>query len=420
MPPTAAATSIEREIDGAASEQASLPREMSDLPTIPTIAYLAQGKVRLKAGAALPRTVESAYGDSIREKAIRAQQKHSWKGGGNDGSPFAGPVLWGKAAMSQDVPLAVTSICGGRDPGGLIYSLESGSLCALLEAGTAGSEERRLWNDNRTRVRYLAVSPATGDLALSVLHANGTANIGVKLNGESGIGELTEGDSFDTAPRWVPGGERKIVFQSAGIGRNREGQFLALGPFGLQQLNVSSGDLTTLMEHPKFDYLAPQAREDGSLYYIQRPYSQNARLHPLQMIEDMVLFLPRVLFAFFQFLNLFSALFTGRRLTSAGGPKTQQMHLRQMMIWGNLVRAQQRPKSQEEGIDLVPKSWQLCRRDARGETKVLATSVLAYDIGGDGTIVYTNGSALFLLHPDGRKVHVLNEALIEQVFFVPA
>jgi hypothetical protein len=63
------------------------------------------------------------------------------------------------------VPVAVTSICAGREQGGLIYSLESGSLCALLEAGQLGAEERRLWNDNRTRLRHLAVSPTTEDLA---------------------------------------------------------------------------------------------------------------------------------------------------------------------------------------------------------------------------------------------------------------
>ncbi len=392
---------------------------MSDSSPEPTIAYLAQGKVRLKAGAASPRTVDSAYGNSIREKAVRAQQKHSWKAAGNDGSPFSGPVLWGKGAMSEDVPLVITSICGGRDAGGLIYSLESGSLCALLEAGLINAEERRLWNDNRTRVRHLAVSQATGDLALSILHENGTANIGVKLNGESGIRELTEGDSFDTAPRWVPGEAPKIVFQSAGIGRNREGHFVALGPFSVQQLEVSTGEMTTLLEDRSFDYLAPQLGADGSLWYIQRPYAQHERTHPGQVLKDMLLFVPRLLFAFLQLLNLFSTLLTGKRLTSAGGPKTQQMHLRQMMIWGNLVRGQQQAKVAEEGVDLVPRSWQLCKRNAQGESKVLAAGVLAYDISADGTIVYTNGNALFLLRPDGRKAHLLNEALIEQVFFVP-
>ena len=56
---------------------------------------------------------------------------------------------------------------------------------------------------------------------------------------------------------------------------------------------------------------------------------------------------------------------------------------------------------------------------AAGETKVIAGGVLAYDVRDDGEIVFTNGNAVYLLHPDGRKEHLLNEAMIEQVFFVP-
>jgi hypothetical protein len=48
----------------------------------------------------------------------------------------------------------------------------------------------------------------------------------------------------------------------------------------------------------------------------------------------------------------------------------------------------------------------------------LATGVLAYDVNEDGRIVFTNGNAIFLLYPDGRKERVLNETMIEQVFFV--
>jgi len=129
-----------------------------------TIAYLAQGKIRVKTGNEPPRTIDSVFGNSIREKAVRAQQKHSWKAAGNDGSPFSGAVLWGKAAMGSDIPLAITSICGGREPGGLVYSLESGSLCALLEVARLGAEERRVWNDNRTRIRHVSVSRPYGNM----------------------------------------------------------------------------------------------------------------------------------------------------------------------------------------------------------------------------------------------------------------
>jgi len=388
------------------------------MSVLPTIAYLAQGRIRVKKGDDSPRTVESAYANSIREKAVRAQQKHSWKGGGNDGSPFSGAVLWGKAAMNQDIPLVITSICGSRQPGALVYSLESGSLCALLEVTQMGAEEQRLWNDNRTQIRHISVSPTTGDMVFSVLHQNGTANIGVKTHGEGGFKELTEGDSFDTAPRWLPGDAKKIIFQSAGIGRNARGQFLKLGPFSIQQLEAEPGEMTTLLENSQFDFLAPQMLADGRMFYIRRPYADYERIHPLRVIKDVVLFPFRMLYAIFQFLNFFSSMFAGQKLTSAGGPKAQDMHLKQMMIWGNLVRARPDAEAQEEGADLVPKSWELRCRAASGETTTLAGGVLAYDTDADGNVVYTNGNAIFLLRPDGQKQRILTERMIQQVFFV--
>lgn len=380
------------------------------------IAYLAQGKIRIKAGAEAPRTIDSAYGNSIREKAVRAQQKHSWKSSGDDGSPF-GAMLWGKSGMTSDIPLAITSICGGKEPGALLYSMESGSLCALLEVAQAGAEERRLWNDNRTQIRHVSVSRETGDMVFSILHQNGTANIGVKLAGEGGVQELTEGDSFDTAPRWRPGEGRKIVYQSAGIGRNREGHFLALGPFSIQQLDVDAGELTTIIEDRRTDYLAPQFLKDGRMYFIRRPHMQHERVNPFRMAKDVILFPFRLIYAIVQYLNFFSAIYTGRKLTS-GGAKGRELDMKQMMIWGNLVRAQRPANVEEESADLVPKSWQLCSQITKGDTKVLASGVLAYDIKNDGEVVFTNGNAIFLLHPDGRKERLLNEAMIEQVFFV--
>src|SRR5689334_6345064 len=92
----------------------TIPANNPDRPARTTIAYLAQGKIRLKQGGLAPRTIESIYGNSIREKAVRAQQKHSWKSGGDDGSPFSA-MLWGKSATAGEIPLAITSICGGKE-----------------------------------------------------------------------------------------------------------------------------------------------------------------------------------------------------------------------------------------------------------------------------------------------------------------
>jgi hypothetical protein len=392
---------------------------MSNSPSQPTIAYLAQGKIRLKSGSTPPRSVESVYGNSIREKAIRAQQKHSWKGQG-DSSPFAAAAWGNKAMQGGEVPLIITSLCASKESGSLIYSLESGSLCALLEVRQLGAEEQRLWNDNNTRIRHVTVSKQTGDMVFSILHQNGTANIGVKRAGRSGYLELTEGDSFDTAPRWKSGDERFITYQSAGVGRNRDGHFLGFGPFTIQQLDTEAGEITTLVEESGKDCLAPHPASDGNLYFIQRPYVERELPSLFASIKNLLLFPLRLAHAIYNFLNFFSAIFSGRKLSTSSGAKAREMDMKQMMIWGNLVRAQRPGEIDDESADLVPKSWQLLRRSASGETKVMASGVLAYDVSADGAIVYTNGNAVFLLHSDGRREHILSERMIEQVFLLPA
>jgi hypothetical protein len=143
-------------------------------------------------------------------------------------------------------------------------------------------------------------------------------------------------------------------------------------------------------------------------------------VNPLRMLKDIFLIPFRLLYAVFQYLNFFSAIYTGRKLTSAGGPKGRDMDMKQMMIWGNLVRAQRQANADDENADLVPKSWQLFHRTSAGVEKAVASGVLAYDVNDQGQIVFTNGNAIYLLHPDERKERILTERMIEQVFFVPS
>ena len=89
--------------------------------------------------------------------------------------------------------------------------------------------------------------------------------------------------------------------------------------------------------------------------------------------------------------------------------------------WGNLVQAQRaHPRgTDEDSADLVPKSWELCRRSPDKQTKVLAGGVLAYYVNQNGRVVFTNGNAIFQLDPEGRKQQLVTESMVEQVFFVP-
>lgn len=382
----------------------------------PSIAYLAQGKVWLKLGDAKPQLVQSPYATSVQEKALRAQQRNSWKSQSGAGL-LSGPSLWGGATAGQGpMPVLATSISRGETSGHLIYSVESGPLCALLASDNYGTEEKRLWNNNNFKLQQVRANPKTGDLAFSIIHSNGTANLGIKLKDESGIKELTEGDSVDTSPQWIPGGGRKIIYQSAGVGRNREGHFLALGPFSIQELDLDSAEISTWLEDETTDFLAPRVDDQGNLYFIRRPYASAQPVNILHIAKDLILFPFRLVYAFFQYFNFFSMLYTGKKLTTAGDPRAKQLDLKQMMLWGNMVRAQQ--AESEEPVDLVPSSWQLIRRKTDGTEEALAKNVLAYDLADSGEIVYSNGNAVFHLTANGKRERILSAAMIEQVIFL--
>ncbi|MEW6157251.1 MAG: hypothetical protein AB1813_07445 [Verrucomicrobiota bacterium] len=380
----------------------------------PTIAWLAQGRIRIKEPGKPPRTIESKFADSIRERAIRAQQKHAWKSGGDGQKFLSAAMLWGR--MPSDpaaIRVAITSLCPGNAPGQLFYSLETDDLCAVLFLENLGEEERRLWNKNDKRLSHLTVAP-DGAVACSVQYPFGTANLAVRLDEESGFSEVTEGDSLDSAPRWVPNLRRSLVFQSAGVGRDRNGHFVNFGPFSIQQLDIESGGLNTLQEDSNYDYLTPQIDAEGALYYIARPYTTGREFHPLVVAKDICLFPFRLGYALFHYLQVFSLTYTGKKLSSAGGAQSRPLDFKEMMIWGNRVSASAH-NSKDESIGLVPKSWRLYRQRPGQNPEPLANGVVTYDLMADRSIVYSNGTSIFHIDPSGKSERLCGERLIEQV-----
>jgi len=116
------------------------------------------------------------------------------------------------------------------------------------------------------------------------------------------------------------------------------------------------------------------------------------------MLLDALLFPFRLARAFFDFLNVFSLTFSKKPLTTASGPKVEGPDEKSMFLRGRLVDAEQLLKEQEgkqEDPALVPKTWQLIKRDKAGSETVIADAVLAYDLAADGSVVYTNGRSVF-------------------------
>jgi hypothetical protein len=156
---------------------------------------------------------------------------------------------------------------------------------------------------------------------------------------------------------------------------------------------------------------------DGLLYYIRRPYRSNRKSSSIwQVLKDILLIPFRLLYAIFQWLNFFSQMYTGKPLTAAGTKQT--VDPKQMKVWGDWLTPEtmkDRRFGEPDAPSLVPRSWELVRQADQGTPEVLAEGVLSYDLRSDGAIVYTNGSAIYAIYPDGTRERLLVGNLIESV-----
>jgi hypothetical protein len=187
------------------------------------------------------------------------------------------------------------------------------------------------------------------------------------------------------------------------------------------KLDMTSGSVAPILDDPRYDFLRPRVDPAGNLLFIRRPY-EAPRYTTGSLIIDALLFPFRLLRAIFHYLNFFSLMYSRKPLTSASGPATQA-DIKQILLQGRRIDAEKALRSAEtvQGVrSLVPQSWVLVRRGQQGTETVLATNVASFDIGADGTIVYSNGQAVFVLEQDGSSALATTGELVAEVVAAPA
>lgn len=381
------------------------------------LVYLSGGKLHVRTGSGKERVIESAFGRSLRDRALQIRERHAWKTEGR-GAQFMRGGMWGEPKGDpSEFRIAITSACRGRDAGEILYTLETDEVSGMFAVAADGAETR-LFHTADFRLRDISLSPDGSTIAAAMTGAPGQSNIATMDLDANHFTEITEGDSIDAAPCWVPGTGRKLVFQSAGLGRNRAGHLTGVSPFTIQQLDLRSGELTTLAEEAEDDLIAPRMDEGGSLYYIRRPKPAAERgPGPLQIMKGILLLPFRLSYAVFQYFNLFSMMYTGKPLVDQKGAGARPIDPRQMVVNGNLAMALQAAQMGPAGEPQwnVPSSWQLMRRTPDGRTEVLAKSVVIYDLGPERSVVYSTGQSAHYLKPGGRPEQVCSSGLIEYV-----
>ncbi|MEO1134762.1 MAG: hypothetical protein AAFX40_18935, partial [Cyanobacteria bacterium J06639_1] len=288
------------------------------------IAYLAQGKLYLKQGSQAVREVESEFGKSVQERRLQIERRQAMRNRGiqNMMQPAGAQAI--AQPSEATVPVTITSLCR-MDDGKLIYSLESAEMGGLFRYDSDTNSEQRLFHNTEFHVNDLDFSAKHHLLACTKSYPTGMANIATLDPSSHRPRDLTEGDSVDSAPRWIPHKEKALIYQSAGVRRNDQGFVVDRAPFSVMELDFQTQDIAVLAEYPKFDLLGPRATADGWIYYIRRPYkSFGGGFDLVQFLKDLLLIPFRLAYSLFQLFNIFSQSMTGKPLINAATRKPQE------------------------------------------------------------------------------------------------
>jgi len=373
------------------------------------VAYIAAGKLHLKYAGSDPRAIESKFAHEVRERLLRVAARNAWKTQGSGAQFMYGRLmnsrfLWGMDAEDgEGVVMSVRSLTRGPGNGDVLYCLGGQGVNGLFSFDPETRDEKRIVHGADHLYEDLSLGASHGLVACSTPKRDGSSSIAVMNCDATEYAELTEGDSLDFNPSWAAGERREIVFASSGIARDANGNVRSFAASVIHRLDIDSAQMDVVAEEKNADLIAPRADADGSLYYIRRPHVTTGKPSFWRANLDFLLFPVRLLFAFLNFLNFFSTRYSGKQLTTAGNAKRRGEDVKQMMIWDNLVRARDQAKENESDPEsLVPSSWELVKQ--RGlKTETLANSVASYDLAADGSIVYTNGRAVYHLGADGKS-----------------
>ncbi|MFM2304513.1 MAG: hypothetical protein RLZZ135_1925 [Cyanobacteriota bacterium] len=385
-------------------------------------AYLSGGKLYLKFGQAKVQAIKSEFGQAAQERGWQMQRRNGWKRKHAMSTGLAGDV----SPVDAVVPIAVQGVCP-TSADRLIYTLEAGEIGGIFTlerlpvsiSDQQQPKEKRLFHSADFKVDRVHFHPEHKLIACAVVRKDGTANIATMPVDAVHLEEVTEGDAIDLAPKWVPGDRKAIVFQSSGISRNRSGYIIEHEHSTIQLLDLDRQEVVALASDPKYDLLSPQISTDGTLYYIRRPYQPlRQQIEFSHILKEIVLIPARLLTAIFGWLNFFTHRYTGKSLFVAS--QTQPVANQQMFLLGRVVNIgvemeRNRRFGDADSPALVPRSWQLIEQPLHGEPQVIGAGVLAFDVGLDGKIVYSNGSAIYGICPGGVVERLVIDRPIEQV-----
>jgi len=208
-----------------------------------------------------------------------------------------------------------------------------------------------------------------------------------------------------------------LVFQSR-ILRAAMDVTSGLGPYTIPRLDLDSGTFPVWPRTGTPTFSAHKFAADGALYFIRRPYIRHMTHQSVAVVVEYCLHAIPPASGHLSILYFFTLTLTGKPLIDARGANRQEMDVRRLMIWGNLIDADRRPGAtprRRRQSATCPKSWELVRKTPDGTEHTVARRRVVFDLCRDGSLVYTTAvPSTVLIHTVATETSP-GDHLIEQV-----
>lgn len=376
------------------------------------IAYLAKGKLFSKTKDNQIEDIQSEYIQKLIDRTEKQQQQHGWKEGTSWGTTPVGGVRQ-FSADNIDIEFTSAEIIPDNK---ILYFLKGKGFGGLFRYDMESKQELRISHHQNLDYTDLNYNAERNKILCTSRHSSGVSSIVMMDENGDASRELTGGDTEDVSPYWLSDGDSQIVFQSMGLARSSEGYVMARGPASIQLLDTEKGEVSPVLENDNYDYLDPKVSKEGELFFIRRPY-ETPHYKTSNLLMDTLKFPFKLSRAIFHYLNFFSLMYTREPLTSASSPYVEA-DMKEIMLKGKRINAEEALKKGHniQGVpSLVPKTWELVRRNKNGTEIILANSVSSYDLDDNGNLIYTNGCGVFSLENNNDSSLIFKDKLVAEV-----
>ncbi len=103
------------------------------------------------------------------------------------------------------MPIAINGLSPGPQEGQLLYTLNTPDISGIFLLREGDYFEQRIFHSADHRVAQVCALPGQDQIAFVLRQRDGGASIAVMTSEGKEFTEITQGDSIDEFPHWVPG-----------------------------------------------------------------------------------------------------------------------------------------------------------------------------------------------------------------------